>query len=258
MRVAYLGFNHPMFLVALFATAKLGAIFVPLNFRLTGPELRYIVDDAGAHTLLVGAEHLAVIEPVRDALCCLRYWCVEGEAADAADAARWPTAARGDRERSALERAGSCTRARRRRGDHVHLGHHRPAKGAMMTHGNFWWNHVAELYTVDLQSDDRLLVFAPIFHIGALNVMTLTTLLKGGRLVMHRGFDPVKALQDLEAHASRSCSRCRRCCCSSASSRLRHREARCAADDHVRRRAVPEPLLHTWNDRGIAVQQGTD
>ena len=35
-RVGYLGANHPMFLVALFAAARLGAVFVPLNFRLTG------------------------------------------------------------------------------------------------------------------------------------------------------------------------------------------------------------------------------
>ena len=36
-RVAFLGLNQPMFLFALFASARLGAIFVPLNFRLTGP-----------------------------------------------------------------------------------------------------------------------------------------------------------------------------------------------------------------------------
>ena len=41
-RVAYLGFNDPMFLVALFATARIGAIFVPLNFRLTGAELQFV------------------------------------------------------------------------------------------------------------------------------------------------------------------------------------------------------------------------
>ena len=38
-RVAFLGLNQPMFLFALFASARLGAIFVPLNFRLTGPEV---------------------------------------------------------------------------------------------------------------------------------------------------------------------------------------------------------------------------
>src|SRR5829696_1362132 len=46
-RVAFLDLNHPHFLITMFATAKLGAIMVPLNFRLTTPELAFIVEDAG-------------------------------------------------------------------------------------------------------------------------------------------------------------------------------------------------------------------
>jgi len=42
-----LGFNQPVYFDLLFAAARLGAIFVPLNFRLTGPELDYIINDAG-------------------------------------------------------------------------------------------------------------------------------------------------------------------------------------------------------------------
>ena len=42
-RVGFLGFNQPAFLETLFAAARLGAIFVPLNYRLTGPELSYII-----------------------------------------------------------------------------------------------------------------------------------------------------------------------------------------------------------------------
>jgi fatty-acyl-CoA synthase len=46
-RVAFLGLNQPMFLFALFAPARLGAIFVPVNFRLTGPELASVPDHDG-------------------------------------------------------------------------------------------------------------------------------------------------------------------------------------------------------------------
>src|ERR1700738_4189130 len=45
-RGASLRFNHPMFLVALFACARVGASFVPLNFRLTAHELLFIIQDA--------------------------------------------------------------------------------------------------------------------------------------------------------------------------------------------------------------------
>jgi fatty-acyl-CoA synthase len=51
-RVGFLGFNHPVFLITMFAAARLGAIFVPLNFRLTASELDYIINDAGVHTIV--------------------------------------------------------------------------------------------------------------------------------------------------------------------------------------------------------------
>src|ERR1700754_4109021 len=55
-RVAYLGPNHPAFLETLFATGTLGAILVPLNFRLAGPELEYMLSDSGAHVLVHAPE----------------------------------------------------------------------------------------------------------------------------------------------------------------------------------------------------------
>jgi acyl-CoA synthetase (AMP-forming)/AMP-acid ligase II len=52
-RVAFLGLNQPMFLFSMFATLRLGAIFVPLNFRLTGPELAFMINDSAATVLIV-------------------------------------------------------------------------------------------------------------------------------------------------------------------------------------------------------------
>src|SRR5271166_625962 len=46
-RVAFLGLNQPMFFFSMFAAARLGAIFVPLNFRLTGSELAFMINDCG-------------------------------------------------------------------------------------------------------------------------------------------------------------------------------------------------------------------
>ena len=63
-RVAFLGLNQPAFFETMFATARLGAIFVPLNFRLTGPELAYIINDAGIHTLVADEPHEPVVESV--------------------------------------------------------------------------------------------------------------------------------------------------------------------------------------------------
>ena len=46
-RVGYIGLNHPSFLEILYACGCLGAVFVPLNFRLTGPEIIFIAKYAG-------------------------------------------------------------------------------------------------------------------------------------------------------------------------------------------------------------------
>ncbi len=253
-RVAYLGFNHPRFFIALFAVARLGAIFVPLNFRLTGHELEFIVNDAGAHTLLVGAEHVDVIEGVRERLCCARFWCAEGESPDAA---RWPLLASAMAEAEPLAEEPVPTAQ-----DDVAVimytsGTTGRPKGAMLTHGNFWWNHMAELYTVDVAADDRLLVFAPVFHIGGLNVLTMTTFVKGGHVILQRHFDPEAVLRDLVAH------RVTIAFAVPAMLLFVSQSPGYADADLSALRMVliggapcPEPLLHEMARRGVAVQQG--
>jgi fatty-acyl-CoA synthase len=69
-RVGYLGFNHPAFLETMFAAARLGAIFVPLNFRLTGSELDFIINDAGCHTMVADSDHTEILDSVRDHSVC--------------------------------------------------------------------------------------------------------------------------------------------------------------------------------------------
>lgn len=252
-RVGYLGFNHPMFFVALFACSKIGAIFVPLNFRLAGPEFEYIINDAGVHTLLVDTDHIAVIDSVRERLHCQRYLCAHGQPADPA---RWPGAA------EAMAAATPVSEAHQPHQDDVAVimytsGTTGRPKGAMLTVGNFWWNHVNELVMLDMRPDDVLLTFAPVFHIGALNVLTLTNFLKGAHMVLHRGFDPGLALRDIAAYrvttifavpamllfisqhpdfASADTSTVRTVMCGGA--------------------PCPEPLLHLLDQRGILVQQG--
>ncbi|MEU8358380.1 AMP-binding protein [Nonomuraea sp. NPDC048882] len=60
-RVAYLGRNHPAFVETMFAAHLLGAIFVPLNFRLAAPEVAYMLDHSGAETLIYAPECADVV-----------------------------------------------------------------------------------------------------------------------------------------------------------------------------------------------------
>ena len=249
-RVGFLGLNQPAFLETLFAAARLGAAFVPLNFRLTGPELAYIIDDAGLHTLVADAPHRAVIDGIRAQLPCRRY-CSADQPADG-----WPDIG------ALIAAHGPITSGERVDADDVALimytsGTTGRPKGAMLTHGNIWWNNTNGLLTIDILEGDVSLVVAPLFHIGGLNVTTLMTWQKGGHLLLHRGFDPQRFLADVEKYrvtstfavpamllfvsqqpgfASADLSSLRLIVCGGA--------------------PVPEPLLRVYEQRGIPINQG--
>ncbi len=186
-RVAFLGHNQPMFLFAMFASARLGAIFVPLNFRLTGPELAFMIEDCAASALIVDAAHRAVVEPHHPWLISLKATLAAEDAAhwiDATPPATLPIRAQEDDVALIMYTSGTTGRP----------------KGAMLTHGNIWWNNASGMHTVDMFADDVTLVPAPIFHIGGLNVTTLAAFQKGALVVLRRGFDPGQALADIAAH----------------------------------------------------------
>ena len=146
-RVGFLGLNQPAFFETLFAAARIGAIFVPLNFRLTGAELRYIINDAGVHTLIVDAPHQPVIDGIRAQLPCRHFGSADGAAEGwpamihaAQDCAPLPQGEPVDADDVAIIMYTSGTTGR--------------PKGAMLTHGNIWWNNTNMLHTVDVERDD--------------------------------------------------------------------------------------------------------
>ena len=186
-RVAFLGLNQPMFFFTMFASSRLGAIFVPLNFRLTGPELAFMINDCGAIALIVEAQLEATIAPVRASLETVTAhlsaerpdaW-VEGELPE-------PTPVASDDDDVAVIMYTSGTTGR--------------PKGAMLTHGNIWWNNINGLLTLDVLNDDVTLVAAPIFHIGGLNVTTLMAFQKGAAVALMRSFDPGRVLSEIAEH----------------------------------------------------------
>ena len=67
-RVAILAANHPDYLALLYACARLGAMLVPLNWRLATPEQVFILCDASVKALIVASEFADVIDPLSTAL----------------------------------------------------------------------------------------------------------------------------------------------------------------------------------------------
>jgi fatty-acyl-CoA synthase len=191
-RVGFLGLNHPRFFLTLFSAAKLGAIFVPLNFRLTGPELSFIARDAGIHTLVYEEIFGSTVEAIRDGAPVREYVCgTEREGSrsfdelihDQRDATPdFPVSF--DDVAWIMYTSGTTGRP----------------KGAMLTHGNIIWNNFNASLAFDSSADDTTLVVAPLFHIGGLNVTPMGLFMKGGTVVIEQMFEPGTVLELLEKH----------------------------------------------------------
>jgi fatty-acyl-CoA synthase len=192
-RVGYLGFNHPALLETLFAAQTLGAIFVPLNFRLTADELTFIINDAGIHTLVVDDTLRPVVESARANLCCREFFSSESEApgwrhllTERAAAECIDGAVSSDQHDVAVIMYTSGTTGL--------------PKGAMLTHGNILWNNINSSMAFSASRENVVLTAAPLFHIGGLNVMTLHSLHLGACLVLMRNFDPAQVLENFQRY----------------------------------------------------------
>ncbi|MEU9891923.1 long-chain fatty acid--CoA ligase [Streptomyces phaeochromogenes] len=186
-RIAYLGPNHPSYLETLFAAGTLGAVFVPLNTRLAGPELAYQLTDSGAKALVYGPTFGGLVAGLPGNSDVRTYVEVGAEydqllGAASDEAIDEPVIP--DDTCIIMYTSGTTGRP----------------KGAMLTHGNLTWNAVNVLVDQDVITDERALVSAPLFHTAGLNMLTLPVLLKGGTCVLVEAFDPAATFDLIERH----------------------------------------------------------
>ncbi|MFK4508757.1 AMP-binding protein [Bradyrhizobium daqingense] len=175
--VAVLMKNSAAFLELVFATSHLGAVFLPVNFRLSHDEVGYIAGNAGARLLIAdeelaanaaGAKTIVVNEAAQQSITHL-----------AGDA---PTAAMHVRQPSDLMRlmytSGTTDRP----------------KGVMLTYDNFYWKSADQTIALGISADTRLLVVGPLYHVGALDLPGIAVLWHGGFIRIERNFEPETAL----------------------------------------------------------------
>jgi len=182
-RVAILAGNTTDVFELLFACAKLSAILVPLNWRLAVPELEFVVGDCRPRVLVYEDTHEtaahALETPVK-----LRV----GDDFESAKAAANPQAvsavtATHDDPWAIMYTSGTTGRP----------------KGALVTHGMFFWNAINIGHAVGLTSNSTNLNVLPTFHTGGLNLYTTPCLHLGGRSVNLREFDPDRVFHWLES-----------------------------------------------------------
>jgi fatty-acyl-CoA synthase len=158
-------------LVLLFALARLGAILVPLNWRLTAAEHKTILADCSPRYVLGDSDFESAIENL---------------------------GVKGQKENNTKAPAILGTDA-----DDVLIvytsGTTGKPKGAVLTQSALLWNGLNSIHAHDLSQSDHVLSALPLFHVGGLNNQTLPALLAGATVTLHRRFDPALWLSDVAA-----------------------------------------------------------
>jgi fatty-acyl-CoA synthase len=248
-RIAYLGHNSSALAETLFAAARLGAVFVPLNTRLAPPETAYILRDCEPSLFVWGPSFENTVEhPDVKALGI-------------------PTVAVGEDPRAgefeALLRSGDPTPLDEpiSHDDLVMIqytsgtsGH---PKGVMMTHGNITWNVLHVILDMDLTQGTVALVAAPMFHTAGLNVHFLPTFLKGGTALIEESWRPERMLDLIAEHRVTYLFGVTSMYQSLAQSpRWAEADLSSVSVAESGGSPLPEVLLRTYADRGVAIIQG--
>nr|WP_223155010.1 o-succinylbenzoate--CoA ligase [Alkalibacillus aidingensis] len=185
-RVAILAHNSVSYLITYFALAKVGAIVVPLNTRLSLKEWEFQINDSGAKHLLYDHDFE---QSVTELQLIHRF--------------------------ESVFELGQCLKDTSTLSTSTHISSkvtdpHTPfiicytsgttgrPKGAVLTHENMFWNAINNITAIDLTSYDRVIVLLPLFHIGGIGLFAFPTILAGGAVVVPGKFNPDQAIHVIE------------------------------------------------------------
>ncbi|RLT39453.1 MAG: o-succinylbenzoate--CoA ligase [Chloroflexi bacterium] len=162
--------------IARFAHAipRSGALFMPLNARLSVSEITYQLRDSRARLLLHDAS-LSTLALEAAAKAGVRTLAIEDARWDAGVPVEAPASIEADRVHSVIYTSGTTGRP----------------KGALLTHGNFHWSAVASAANLGVEDDDRWLACMPLFHVGGLSIL-LRSAIYGTTAVIHERFEEAR------------------------------------------------------------------
>ena len=263
-RVAVLSTNEIEYLPLFFATQRLGAILVPINFRLASREIDHILQDSGAEVFIAQAAFSDVASKLSpnsaqekcwsfdNGVGCLRSFCAEATqeyldkyAANIRSAApaTWETAYASDFESPCMILYTSGTTGK--------------PKGAIITHKMMFWNSVNTGLRLNLTQNDVNVSFLPFFHTGGWNVLTTPLLHRGAKVVIVKKFDADRILEICEQErvtilfgVPTTMDMMYRC------SKFSDVDLSSVRYAIVGGEPMPIDLIKTWQERGIPVRQG--
>src|SRR5579883_3491223 len=175
-RVAYIAPNTHAQLESFYAVPQLGAVLVPINYRLTPDDFTYIINHSGATVVCAHADYLEAVDGIREALPNVRHFvALEGSRPG------WL-----NYEETLADTPGEFQRPDIAESDLLTINYtsgttSRP-KGVMITHRNAYMNAVGTLVHVHMTPDDRYLWTLPMFHCNGWTFVWIVTAVGGAHL----------------------------------------------------------------------------
>jgi fatty-acyl-CoA synthase len=191
-RVAILAANHPDYLALLYACARLGAMLVPLNWRLAVPEQMFILTDASVKALVVEEAFAEVVAPLAAALPQARAVGLDFERDDLPSLDTLIAEAGGDERNPHTDFSSPLLIV-------YTSGTTGRPKGAVLRQEALLWNGMMSQHMHGLSADDHVLTVLPLFHVGGLNIQTTPALHVGATVSLHTRFAPGPTLDAITA-----------------------------------------------------------
>jgi fatty-acyl-CoA synthase len=194
-RVALLAPNTHYFIETLYATNKLGGVFVPMNYRLTAGELEYILNDCAADVVIADYDFAEEVEPIREDVAADHFigyeaGRIDGEWDDYEDQLSGQPTAEPDRPDIAEDDDASINYTSGTTGD---------PKGVVRTHRTEHWHALVLNQHMEIRDDDTYLWTLPMFHCngwGHTYAITGT----GGTHVCQRTFDAADTFRRIQEY----------------------------------------------------------
>ncbi|MBT6501197.1 MAG: acyl--CoA ligase [Deltaproteobacteria bacterium] len=194
-RVAILMNNGWEYAVSYYGIIQTGAIAVLLNWRCSGSELEYMLDDSGAKYLLMGGEHWEKLESISKTKISLKgiyttHDHVPGKTECFGDLLE-PDFQHASVEFPSIHEADPAAIM-------YTSGTTGKPKGALQTHRNCVANAVNVCKVAEIDENDIQIILAPMFHASGMNAGLTTCLYAGGSSVIRPSFDPLDALTQIQ------------------------------------------------------------
>jgi len=182
-RVALLQVNCNQCVETYFATARLGAIYIPLNFRAKGDELTYMLNNSGASTLFAGERYIDLVNSIRSSLTSVKNFisieerhddmlCYEDMLSSSPDE-EVVTEIEDDNTTMLMYTAGTTGFP----------------KGVMLSHNSFAIYVLGNVTPADPEMEEGNILTVPLYHVAGTQAM-MAAIYGGRTLVMERQFEP--------------------------------------------------------------------